>query len=168
MKNIRAILFDIDGVLTDGSITLDANGEEIKSFNVRDGQLIHFMQSQGFIFGAISGRKSNSLIARMNELNIDFCRFGELNKFSCFQEFLNKYNLTSSEVVFIGDDVIDVEILKSVEFSFAPADATEHVKRVASLITKSKGGKGVLREVIEYIIFAKPKLQDTFILTFKI
>jgi 3-deoxy-D-manno-octulosonate 8-phosphate phosphatase (KDO 8-P phosphatase) len=168
LKNIKAILFDIDGVLTDGAITIDSNGEELKTFNVRDGQLIQFMQSHGFVFGAISGRKSKSLIARLEELGIDFYRLGESNKVTCLKEFLNKFNLNSTEVGYVGDDVIDIEVLKSVEFSFAPADASHHVLKVAKIVTNSKGGAGVLREIIESIIVSNPKLSSVFNSKFKI
>jgi 3-deoxy-D-manno-octulosonate 8-phosphate phosphatase (KDO 8-P phosphatase) len=168
MKNLKAIIFDVDGVLTDGSITLDANGEEIKTFNVRDGQLIQFMQFHGYIFGAISARESKSLKVRLDELNIDFYRLGVQNKFSNFQEFLVKFGLKSSNVGYVGDDVIDIEVLKSVGVSYAPADASEHVLKVVKTITIAKGGGGVLREIIENIIFSIPKLKFAYELKFKI
>lgn len=168
MKNIRAILFDIDGVLTDGSITLDANGEEIKSFNVRDGQLIHFMQSQGFIFGAISGRKSNSLEFRLKEMNVDFVRLGAKNKYIVLHEFLKEYKLNESEVGYIGDDVIDVEVLKFVGYSFAPRDACTYVKDIVKMVTNAHGGEGVLREVIDGIINNNQKLKSALKSNFKL
>jgi 3-deoxy-D-manno-octulosonate 8-phosphate phosphatase (KDO 8-P phosphatase) len=87
MNRLKALIFDVDGVLTDGKITLDYKGEELKSFNVRDGQLIAFMRSQGFIFGAISGRESKALECRLNEMNIDFYRLGIANKKSFFRNF---------------------------------------------------------------------------------
>lgn len=168
MKNIRAILFDVDGVLTDGSITLDANGEEIKKFNVRDGQLVGFMRSQGYIFGAISGRKSKALEHRLMEMGLDFFRLGVNDKLFVLNEFLKEFNLLPEMVGYIGDDVIDIEVLKLVGVSFAPSDAIPIVLSIVQVITKSKGGQGVLRDVIEMLIDSDYQLKSNFILSFKI
>jgi len=168
LKNIRAILFDVDGVLTDGSITLDANGEEIKKFNVRDGQLVGFMRSQGYIFGAISGRKSKALEHRLMEMGLDFFRLGVNDKLFVLNEFLKEFNLLPEMVGYIGDDVIDIEVLKLVGVSFAPSDAIPIVLSIVQVITKSKGGQGVLRDVIEMLIDSDYQLKSNFILSFKI
>ena len=168
MKNIRAILFDVDGVLTDGSITLDANGEEIKKFNVRDGQLVGFMRSQGYIFGAISGRKSKALEHRLMEMGIDFFRLGVNDKLFALNEFLKEFNLLPEMVGYIGDDVVDIEVLKLVGVSFAPSDAIPIVLSNVQVITKSKGGQGVLRDVIEMLIYSDYDLKSNFHLSFKI
>jgi len=168
LKNIRAILFDVDGVLTDGSITLDANGEEIKKFNVRDGQLVGFMRSQGYIFGAISGRKSKALEHRLMEMGFFFFRLGVNDKLFVLNEFLKEFNLLPEMVGYIGDDVIDIEVLKLVGVSFAPSDAIPIVLSIVQVITKSKGGQGVLRDVIEMLIDSDYQLKSNFILSFKI
>jgi 3-deoxy-D-manno-octulosonate 8-phosphate phosphatase (KDO 8-P phosphatase) len=168
MSNIKAIIFDIDGVLTNGSITIDSNGDEIKTFNVRDGQLIDFMRSQGFIFGAISGRDSKSLKFRLKEMNIDFVRLGAKNKYTMLHEFLTEYKLNESEVGFIGDDVIDVEVLKFVGYSFAPCDACSYVKEIVKTVTNAKGGEGVLREVIDGIINNNKNLKLALKINYKL
>lgn len=168
LKNIKAILFDIDGVLTDGSITIDSNGDEIKSFNVKDGQLIEFMQFHSFIFGAISGRSSLALISRLNEMNVDFHRLGVRNKITALEEFANFYKLDLENIAYIGDDIIDIEVMQNVGWSFAPADASVHVLNIAKTITFSKGGKGVLREVIEMIILENNEIKVNFNNFFKI
>lgn len=168
MNELKAILFDVDGVLTDGKITLDSNGEEIKSFNVRDGQLIDFMRSQGFVFGAISGRKSKALECRLKEMNVDFYKLGVVDKKIAVQEFLRKFNFKKSEVGFIGDDVIDIEVLKYVGYSFAPKDASQNVLNIVKIITSAKGGEGVLREIIDCVINNRSELKSIFHLTFKI
>lgn len=155
-------------MLTDGSITLGANGEEIKSFNVRDGQLIHFMQSQGFIFGAISGRKSNSLELRLKEMNVDFVRLGAKNKYIVLHEFLKEYKLNESEVGYIGDDIIGLEVLEVVTYSYGPYDACMYVKDIVKTVTKANGGEGVLREVIDGIINNNQKLKSALKLNYKL
>jgi 3-deoxy-D-manno-octulosonate 8-phosphate phosphatase (KDO 8-P phosphatase) len=168
MNDLRALLFDVDGVLTDGKIILDCNGDEIKSFNVRDGQLIDFMRAQGFVFGAISGRKSKALECRLNEMNVDFYKLGVVNKKIALQEFLQKFNFKESEVGYIGDDVIDIEVLKSIRYSFAPKDACQHVLNVVKTITNARGGEGVLREIIDCVINNRSELKSIFHLTYKI
>lgn len=168
MENIKAILFDVDGVLTDGSISIDANGEEIKAFNVRDGQLVCFMRSNGYIFGAISGRKSKALEFRLLEMGIDFIRSGIKVKIHALNEFLKEYNLSPEMVGYIGDDVNDIEVLNSVGLSIAPADATSRVLNIVKIVTKSNGGKGVLRDVIEMLIDSDCQLKSSFHLAFKI
>ncbi len=149
---IKAILFDVDGVLTDGKITYDGNGNELKSFNVKDGQLIKFMQQQGFIFGAISGRSSAALEKRAQELGLDFFRQGSRRKQDEYSEFKKAFKVTNEQVAYIGDDVIDWGILRQVALPVAPSDAVFFIKKCCKLITSAKGGEGVLREVIEHII----------------
>lgn len=152
LEHISAILFDIDGVLTDGSITMDAQGEEIKTFHVRDGQLIQFMRDKGFVFGAISGRDSVAARKRMEALNIDFIRLGQGQKEGAYAEFKKEFKKKDEEIIFIGDDVIDIPVLKQVGLAVAPADASFYVAPHIHLHTKTKGGRGVLREVIDLII----------------
>jgi 3-deoxy-D-manno-octulosonate 8-phosphate phosphatase (KDO 8-P phosphatase) len=168
MNKIKALLFDVDGVLTDGSIILDSLGEEIKIFNVRDAQLIEFMQLNGFIFGAISGRRCKALEYRLNEMKIDFYRLGIKNKMSAFNEFIEKFNIDSSQIGYVGDDVIDIEILRKVNYSFAPSDACKFVLSIVQTITKAKGGEGVIREIIDEIIEKDSFLNTSFKETFKV
>jgi 3-deoxy-D-manno-octulosonate 8-phosphate phosphatase (KDO 8-P phosphatase) len=168
MSNIKAIIFDIDGVLTNGGITIDSRGDEIKTFNVRDGQLIDFMRSQGYIFGAISGRYSKALEFRLKEMNVDFVRLGVKNKYIVLREILDEFKLSQTEVAYIGDDVIDVEVLKFVAYSYAPCDASNYVKDIVQTVTNAKGGEGVLREVIDGIISKNQKLKSLLMSNFKL
>lgn len=168
MSNIKAIIFDIDGVLTNGGITIDSSGDEIKTFNVRDGQLIDFMRSQGYIFGAISGRYSKALEYRLKEMNVDFIRLGVKNKYKVLREILDEFKLSQSEVAYIGDDLIDVEVLKFVAYSYAPCDACAYVKDIVKTVTSAKGGEGVLREVIDGIISNNQKLKSLLMSNFKL
>ncbi len=149
---IKAIIFDVDGVLTDGKITYDAQGKEIKSFNVKDGQMLKFMRSKGYIFGAISGRNSEALLWRLNELNIEFVRVSVNDKLSKLNEFLAIYNLSLENICYIGDDIIDLSVLKRVGFAVVPKDAASCVMPYANLVTEAKGGEGVVREVIDLIM----------------
>ena len=151
-SGIKAILFDIDGVLTDGSISLDADGREMKTFHVRDGQLVGFMRDKGFLFGTISGRQSEAVKVRMKSLKIDFVELGITDKLKSYEAFLKKFSLKDKEVLFIGDDVIDIPVLERVGVAVAPADAARYLAPHVHLQTRAAGGKGVLREVIDLII----------------
>ncbi|MDX5321276.1 MAG: HAD hydrolase family protein [Bacteroidota bacterium] len=151
-SSISAILFDIDGLLTDGSIILDAQGDEIKNFHVRDGQLISFMQEKGILFGAISGRDSKAARVRMESLKVDFIRLGQGDKGEAYAAFKKEHKKEDHEILFIGDDVIDIPVLEQVGIGVAPSDASFYVIPHVDFQTKSPGGKGVLREVIDLII----------------
>lgn len=152
VKNIRAIIFDVDGVLTDGKITYDKDGDEVKSFNVKDGQLIDFMRQNGYVFGAISGRSSSALKHRLDELNIDFKHVGVKNKLLSLNQFIQDYNIPAEFICYIGDDIIDLAVLKNCGLSVAPSDANQLILSSVDLVTIAKGGEGVLREVIDKII----------------
>ena len=153
LSKIKAILFDVDGVLTDGSIYIDSLGNQLASFNVKDGQLISFMQSYGYVFGAISGRKSEPVAHRLASLRIDFVRLGIQDKCQAFDEFKALYSLDSDAICYIGDDVIDLRLLGSVGFSVSPSDAIQLARDRVHYVANAAGGRGVLREVIDMIIF---------------
>lgn len=155
LQHIKAILMDVDGVLTDGSITLDAQGEEIKTFHVRDGQLVRFMQEKGLLFGAISGRESKAALKRLESLKFDFIRLGQHNKAKAYADFKTAFNLDDADILYLGDDVIDLPILQQVGVAVGPADASHYLNGHLHFYTRAKGGQGVLREVIDQIIHQK-------------
>lgn len=152
---IKAIFFDVDGVLTDGKIIYDETGREIKNFNVKDGQIISHLKKAGIVTGAISGRESGATTKRCSELKLDFCHQGILDKASAFEKLVKHYNLKAKEVAFIGDDINDLPVLRLVGLSVCPADTFDYIKERVDLVTVAKGGKGVLREVADLILSAK-------------
>jgi 3-deoxy-D-manno-octulosonate 8-phosphate phosphatase (KDO 8-P phosphatase) len=154
-KTIKAILTDVDGVLTDGGIFYDENGNEFKKFNVKDGQIVKHLKQNGIILGVITGRNSKSVDRRISELKFDFYKSGIENKMVEFENFLRKFSLKADEVAYIGDDINDLKILKSVGFSASPTDAKYYVRNVVDYVTTSKGGEGVFRDVADYILEAK-------------
>jgi 3-deoxy-D-manno-octulosonate 8-phosphate phosphatase (KDO 8-P phosphatase) len=158
--NIKAVVFDVDGVLTDGKIILDHKGREIKAFNVKDGQLIQFMKRNGIIFGAISGRTSAALEHRLNHLKIEFIRLKADNKVVCIQEFIQQFKLSAESICYIGDDIIDIGVMKLCGLAVAPADASQFVIPYADMITRAKGGEGVLREVLDAIVMERGMVED--------
>jgi 3-deoxy-D-manno-octulosonate 8-phosphate phosphatase (KDO 8-P phosphatase) len=159
-QKIKAILFDVDGVLTDGGIIYDDNGVEYKRYNVKDGQIISHLKRFGFIVGAITGRESNVVKNRCVELKLDFHKHGVKNKLIEYKNFKNKYNLTDEQIAYIGDDIIDLPILNICGLSATPSDARKYIKRNVDIVTLSKGGDGVLRDIADYILESQNILDE--------
>ena len=151
-KNIKLIAFDVDGVLTDGGIIYDNSGMEIKRFNVKDGQIISHLRANGFIVGAITGRNSEVVKNRCEELKLDFHFHGSHDKLVQYNKIKEEYNLTDEEIAYIGDDIIDLPILIRCGLSAIPNDTRAYMKKYADYITLSKGGDGALRDLADFIL----------------
>lgn len=156
-KKIKLLLLDCDGVLTDGRLHFGENGEIIKTFHVRDGQGIVSWHKAGFVSGIISGRNSKIVERRANELGIRFIRQGSTDKLEDFAEILAESGLTAEETAYIGDDIPDIELLKTVGLSFTVVDAATEVFSNVDIILKKTGGNGAVREMIDFLINAKAK-----------
>jgi 3-deoxy-D-manno-octulosonate 8-phosphate phosphatase (KDO 8-P phosphatase) len=156
---IKAIFFDVDGVLSDGKIIYDETGREIKNFNVKDGQIISFLRKAGIITGAISGRESGATTKRCAELKIDFCHQGILDKALTFEKLVKHYKLKAKEVAFIGDDINDLVVFKLAGLSACPADTFDYVKEKVDVVTFAKGGRGVLREIADLVLAARGEFE---------
>ena len=152
LADIRLLLMDVDGVMTDGRIIFDSNGIESKFFNVKDGHGIKMVQRSGIEVGIISGRESQVVRNRAEELGISFVYLKAYDKLIPFQEILSKTGLVDRQVAYIGDDVIDIPILRRVGFAAAPADAIADVFPYVHLITKNGGGWGAVREVCDLLL----------------
>jgi len=151
-KKIKLIAFDVDGVLTDGGIIYDNSGMEIKRFNVKDGQIISHLKKNGIVVGAITGRNSQVVKNRCEELKLDFHFHGSSDKSVQYEKIKEKYNLSDEEIAYIGDDIIDLPILTRCGLSATPNDAREYIKRYVDFITPSKGGDGALRDLADMIL----------------
>lgn len=156
---VKAIFFDVDGVLTDGKITYDDNGKEIKTFHVRDGLIVSHLKKAGILTGAISGRESAAVTKRFAELKIDFCHQGIVDKAMAFEKLIDHYQLKPREVAFIGDDLNDLPVFRLAGFAVCPADTYDYIKDEAHLVTRAKGGQGVFREVADLVLEAKGLLK---------
>lgn len=154
-RNIKLLILDVDGVLTDGSIILDNKDNELKVFHVRDGHGIKMILRAGIHVAIITGRYSKVVERRAKELGIPEVMQQCFDKRVAYRTFLEKYSLHDEEVAFIGDDVVDIPLLKMAGFSVAVADAPEEVKAVAMMITKNRGGRGAVREICEFLLKAK-------------
>lgn len=156
-KKIKFILMDVDGTLTDGSLLVLTDGEELKSYNVRDGLGILLAHLAGLKTGIITGKTSKPLEIRAGKLKISELHQGILDKKKIFFDILHRYGLDAQEVAYIGDDLGDLEVIKSVGFSGAVADAHFELKKHSHFICQNPGGKGAVREFIEFILSTQQK-----------
>ncbi len=154
-RNIKLLLMDCDGVLTDGRLYFSASGEELKVFHVRDGQGIVMWHEAGFRSGIISGRNSPIVEMRAKQLGIEFVRQGHNEKISVFNEIVAAAGVDPSEVAYIGDDLPDAQLMPNVGLAIAVCDAHDSAKDVAHMVTKQIGGQGAVRELIDFLLTAK-------------
>jgi len=154
-KNIKLLILDVDGVLTDGSIILDNKGNEFRAFHVRDGHGIKMLIMAGIPVAIITGRRSKVVERRAKELGITEVYQKCYNKIEAYTRIKNKFSLRDNEIAYIGDDIVDLPLLKRVGLSFAVADAPDEVKAHASAVTKNRGGKAAAREVTDLILKSK-------------
>jgi 3-deoxy-D-manno-octulosonate 8-phosphate phosphatase (KDO 8-P phosphatase) len=152
LQKIKLLILDVDGVMTDGRIVFDSNGVETKFFNVKDGHGIKLVQRAGIEVGIISGRKSQVVANRAAELGIARLYQGALDKLGPYQEILAATGLDDSEVAFMGDDVIDLPVMRRVGFAAAPADAVAEVLPYAHFVAKNRGGWGAVRELCDLLL----------------
>ena len=160
-QGIKLIIMDIDGVLTDGSLFFDNNGEEYKAFSARDGLGMKMLYEGDLQAALITGRKSSLVEHRANNMNIpmDLVYQGYHNKRPAFEDILKNTGLLPENIAYIGDDLIDLPIIQRVGLGVAVADAHSFVRKHADYVTIKEGGKGAAREVIELILDAQGKLQ---------
>lgn len=152
LKNIRLLLLDVDGVMTDGGIIYDGNGLETKVFNVKDGHGIKMLQRHGIEVGIITGRTSKVVDIRAKELGIELVYQGALKKLVSYEDIKLKTGLVDSQIAYIGDDVIDVPVMRRVAFAAAPQDALPEARNAASYVTSCGGGRGAVREICDLIL----------------
>jgi 3-deoxy-D-manno-octulosonate 8-phosphate phosphatase (KDO 8-P phosphatase) len=156
-SKIKLLILDVDGVMTDGSIILDNKGNELKRFHVRDGHGIKMIQKAGIIVAIITGRKSEVLKVRARELGIKEVYQRIYKKSAVYEKLLRKYKCSDENVAFMGDDVVDSELLKRAGLTAAPADAEEGAIKLADIVMKKNGGRGAVREFIDIILKASGK-----------
>ncbi|MRR35685.1 phenylphosphate carboxylase subunit delta [bacterium] len=160
LRKIRLLLLDVDGVMTDGRIIFDSNGIESKFFNVKDGHGIKMVQRAGIEVGIISGRGSVVVSNRAAELGISLVYQKALDKLTPYQEILERTELTDDQVAFMGDDVIDIPVLRRVGFAAAPADAVDDVFPHVHFTTRNRGGWGAVREVCDLLLRGQGKWDE--------
>ncbi len=152
LSDIRLLVLDVDGVLTDGTIIINADGSESKSFSAFDGHGIRMWQRAGLKVAFLSGRLAGPTEHRARQLQIDHCIQDCHNKLAGLEKLLEQIGLSPESTAYIGDDLPDLPVIRYVGFGVAVADATDEVKRYADYVTTRPGGSGAVREVIEYIL----------------
>jgi 3-deoxy-D-manno-octulosonate 8-phosphate phosphatase (KDO 8-P phosphatase) len=149
------LLFDVDGVLTDGRLVYGADGEQWKVFDVRDGQGLKLAQRDGLKVGLLSGRESRALEARALEIGVDALVMNRADKAAAFGEFLGAHATTAGRVAYMGDDLVDLPVLLACGLSFAPADAVPEVGSRVHHVLSRPGGRGAVREMVEVVLRAR-------------
>jgi len=157
---VRVVLLDVDGVLTDGRIHVGPDGDEGRSFHARDGLGVRLGQRGGLTFGIISGRSSVAVADRASELDIHEIHQGIVDKIACVDGILERLEVLRDAVCFIGDDLVDIPVMRRVGLAAAPSDAALEAQEAAHLVTRSAGGKGAVREVVDLVLQASGKWQE--------
>jgi 3-deoxy-D-manno-octulosonate 8-phosphate phosphatase (KDO 8-P phosphatase) len=158
-KQIKLVIFDVDGVLTDGSLFIGDDGQEYKAFNSRDGHGMKMLQKSGVKIAIITGRTSEVVKHRIRDLGIEHVYQGQQDKNVAFDELVKKLGLTMDEIAYVGDDVVDLPVMSRVGFAIAVQDAHYMVKQHAHWQTPSCGGRGAGRDVCELIMEAQGNLK---------
>ena len=157
---IKALVLDVDGVLTDGSLTFDEEGKEYKTFNAKDGQGIVMLNKTGFITAIITARENGTVRHRFKNLGMTKLYEGSKNKIASLRELMKEFNLLPEEIAYMGDDLPDICVLKTVGLPSCPADATEEVKKYAKFVSSKNGGRGAVRELCDLILKSSGKYEE--------
>jgi 3-deoxy-D-manno-octulosonate 8-phosphate phosphatase (KDO 8-P phosphatase) len=155
MDRIKLLVFDVDGVLTDGTIVVHGDGSESKAFNIKDGAAIVWAQRAGLDIALLSARSADATAVRAAQLGITTIVQGSANKIAGFEQILAGAGLTAGEVGYMGDDLQDLPVLRRAGFSAAPADASPEVRAAVQWVSASGGGRGAVRECIEHVLRAQ-------------
>jgi 3-deoxy-D-manno-octulosonate 8-phosphate phosphatase (KDO 8-P phosphatase) len=154
-RRVRLLLFDVDGVLTDGTILLDAEGRESKRFSIKDGSALVWARQAGLLTGVLSARSAAATSERARQLGMTIVRQQAGDKAATFADILSEYGLAADEVAYMGDDLMDLPVLRQAGLSAAPADAAETVRARVHYVTRLPGGAGAARELIEHVLDAQ-------------
>ena len=152
LKKVKAFVFDVDGVLSSPEVCLHPSGELMRSMNTKDGYALLHAVKRGYPIAIITGGKTDAVGERFRGLGITDIYLGSSNKVDDFTDFLVKYNLQAEEILYMGDDLPDYEVMKKSGIACCPADAVEEIKTVAQYISPHTGGKGCARDVIEQVL----------------
>jgi 3-deoxy-D-manno-octulosonate 8-phosphate phosphatase (KDO 8-P phosphatase) len=151
-RHITCFVFDVDGVLTDGTILLTEDGQQLRSMNIKDGYALQLAVKRGYEVVVISGAVGNGVPTRLQKLGVNQVYMGVTDKVALFQTWLSERSLTAEQVLFMGDDLPDLGLMQEVGLSAAPADASTEILHVADYISPKAGGQGCVRDVIEKVM----------------
>ncbi|MFZ9956648.1 MAG: KdsC family phosphatase [Flavobacteriales bacterium] len=160
LKDITTFIFDVDGVMTDGRIILTSAGDQQRTMNIKDGFALQFARKQGYKIAVISGGKAESIRQRFVGLGIHDVYLGIADKIHAYKELCDTYNIKDENVLYMGDDIPDYEVMSTVGFPAAPNNACEEIKNISVYISPYTGGNGCVRDVIEQVLKAQDKWFD--------
>ncbi|HNY14783.1 MAG TPA: HAD hydrolase-like protein [Bacteroidales bacterium] len=152
LANVKAFIFDIDGVLSLQTISLNVFGVPNRTVNLRDGYALQLAVKKGYRIGIISGSNSKDYLNRLKQLGIKDIYLNSRNKLGHYKDFRKKYNLGDNEILFMGDDIPDFEVMKTAGIPACPSDADSEIRQVSMYISDKKGGEGCVRDVIEQVL----------------
>lgn len=157
LSKIKGFVFDVDGVLSHNVLTLSPDGDPVRTANMKDGYAIMYAIRLGYPIGIITGGKTQDTLGRLNRLGITQVYMGTLDKVPCLLDFLDKNNLTSDEILYMGDDIPDYNVMKKVGLAVCPNDAAQEIKEISAYISQRNGGEGCVRDVIEQVLRSQGK-----------
>lgn len=155
---VKLLILDVDGVLTDGRIILDNEGNELKAFHVRDGHGIKMLQREGINVAFITGRESDAVTRRARELGITEVHQGSKNKLEAYPKVLERFGVSDEETAYVGDDIVDIPVMVRVGLPVTVGDASDEAKAYALFVTKNRAGRGAVREVTDLLLRARGRL----------
>ncbi len=155
LKDIDTIILDLDGVLTDGSVLVTESGEQLRRMFIRDGYAIQLAAKVGYTLMVISGGNTQTVVKRLENLGVHEIHIGAKNKLELIETLLAKYGKTWTNVLYMGDDIPDTEVMLKSNVATAPADAVSEIKAISHYISDKKGGEGCVRDVIEKVMKAR-------------
>lgn len=162
LNQITTFIFDIDGVLTDGSVLVTTTGELLRTMNIKDGYALKTAVDQKFNICIISGGSNEGVKLRLEGLGIVDIHLGTHNKITHLNEFLMKYNIKQENALYMGDDIPDLQVMKLVGLPCCPQDAVPEIKAISKYVSHKKGGKGAVRDVIEQVLKVQGKWQASY------
>lgn len=162
LPNINTLIFDVDGVLTNGLVTVMPDGQLIRNMNIKDGYALKTAIDKGYNICIISGGKNEGVRTRLANLGIKNIYLGAHNKIQQYKELVGKYNLKPENVLYMGDDVPDYPVMKLVGLACCPNDAAPEIQKISKYISNKKGGEGCVRDIIEQIMRVQGKWDSNF------
>jgi 3-deoxy-D-manno-octulosonate 8-phosphate phosphatase (KDO 8-P phosphatase) len=152
LKHIKAIILDVDGVLTNGMLMLTESGEQLRQFNIKDGYALQLAVKRGLKLAALSGARSKGVEYRLKGLGIEDIFLGLDSKIEVYNKYLLENDLSPEQVLFVGDDMPDLQVMKLAGLAVCPADAIEEIKAISHYISPKNGGEGCVRDIIEKVL----------------
>lgn len=160
LTRVKAFIFDVDGVLTDGSVTLMPDGEQVRVMNIKDGYALQLAVKKGYKIAVISGGSYEMVRKRLNRLGIFDVYLGSHTKIDTYNEFISTYNINPDEILYMGDDLPDYEVMQRIGVPTCPSDSAQEIKDLSIYISNKEGGKGCVRDVIEQVLRVQGKWFD--------